>query len=225
MLYERAIAHPKLRNEVINVKWSKGYKLTELWYRGRLLKRIEGFKALQQKVIFDDAELGKVEVFLAENPFIINIKVDDIHSPENAKHPKKNIKYISYWLIIGLLFHLAGVVLLIVDGFIRPASIGWDEYFIMYHSFLTLCFLIPIILIRLNAPMYFLIGMIAYYAQGVFLVSVAILSTNGSVGTVRIVASIYVIYCVLLIFPIRRLIQFMKHKPFDFTRAENILDD
>ncbi|MFT6983409.1 MAG: hypothetical protein ACJAUD_002181 [Crocinitomicaceae bacterium] len=225
MTFERAIAHPKLRNEFIVVKWSKAYKSTEIWYRGRLLKSIHGIKALKQKVIFKDDEVGKVEVFLVENPFTINIIVDDIHSFENAKYPLKTIKNIGNWIIPAVIVHLLTVFTMVHDIYYTQFYVVGSKDELMYHAFFLICHLFSFVLIRLNNPMYYLISLIAYYFNALVILYFLLIQKNGDFTTTWTMAGIYFIYCLLLLIPLKKLIIYRKHKLFDFTVDENVLDD
>jgi hypothetical protein len=153
MDFKRAIAHPKLRNGFIVVKWSKGYQSTEIWYRERLLKTITGIKALQNKVVFNDDEVGKVEVFLVENPFRINIKVDDIHSRENVKYPLKKIKTIANWIIPAVIIHLLVVIAMVNAVYFNKYGVAeGDRSILNYHAFFFVYYIVSFTLIRLSNP-------------------------------------------------------------------------
>lgn len=225
-LYERAIAHPKIRNEFLIVKWSKGFKTTEVWYRDRLVKIIHGINALKQKVFINDEELGVVEIYLEENPFIINLKIDGIHSIENVKHPSKRIKRIGSWNILGLLFHSLGVAIMVNDIFFQRYHAKGDSLILLYHSFFFLCFLVSFIFVRLNYPKYFYLGLIGYYVQAVCIPYLILTApSNANFQSMWILTSIYFVFCILLIVPIKRLRIYLKHKPFDFDQSQKILDD
>jgi hypothetical protein len=222
--YKKAFPHPKIRNEFIIIKWSKGYKLTEIWFHDRLLKSIEGIRTLLRKVVFDDYELGKVEVFLSKDPYVINLKVDNIHSSLNSEHPKKNVKAIGNWMLPGLLVHFFWSATLIFNGFTEEFQTYDDKIGMVYNSVLFLCFLISFVLILLKHPSFYILGFVAYFLQAILLLYVMILFNYLGVLSLTLVG-LYLVYCGVMILPLKRVIAYIKHKPYDFIPSEEVLDN
>lgn len=227
MDYEKKYPHPTLRNETIFVKWISGYGRVEIWYHDRLVKEISSGRALVNKVHFEDDELGEVEIYLSQNPYLINLKVDGIHSIVNSEHPSKSIHNLFYWMIPGSVIHgfigvIFGSILLTQGAMLRENII-----LSIYHLFFFAIFLGTLILVRKNYPMWFLLGLSVHWIEGILFVLMAVASYSFEhlPIAIPILILIYFTYCAFMTRATLKLVPYWKHRRFNFSHDDKIIDD
>ena len=106
MDFQQQFPHPKRKNDPVIIEWTRGYGLTQLFYRNRLIGSVEGHKALMKGVVFPDDQLGKVELKLLKEPFAFELKIDGLHSVVNRNHPKFNIAQSAANFLLPLIFSI-----------------------------------------------------------------------------------------------------------------------
>jgi len=92
----------------ILVRWTRGYKEVEVYYKDQLLGKLENAARLKRGVFVESAELGKVELKLTESPMTIEVIVDGYHAKNNTNHPAIQLKSASTYFTILAVFALLG---------------------------------------------------------------------------------------------------------------------
>lgn len=105
MDFAKKYPHPTKLNDPIELRWKRGYSRVEVWYRDACIQELKGVKKLQKGITFQHELLGKVTVKLSEKPIVLNLIINNYHSPSNSLHPKERMKGIGGWYYIPAIIY------------------------------------------------------------------------------------------------------------------------
>lgn len=108
MDFEKKYHLTQYRGEHILVRWTRGYKDVEVYYKEKLLGKLENAARLKRGVFVESPDLGKVELKLSEKPMTIQVIVDGYHASNNLHHPVKSLKSSSTYFTILAVFSMLG---------------------------------------------------------------------------------------------------------------------
>src|SRR6218665_974859 len=108
MDFEKKYHLTQHKGAFILVRWTRGYKEVEVYYKDQLLGKLENAARLKRGVFVESPELGKVELKLTESPMTIEVIVDGYHARNNLNHPSTQLKSASTYFTILAVFALLG---------------------------------------------------------------------------------------------------------------------
>lgn len=172
MVYEKKYPITHLRGEYLLLEWERGYKNTFLYFKDRLICKVDSITKLKEGFRVDDEELGLIELRFSEKPISVDIIVNGLHCENNASHPRKKIKSISsYFYMLGA-FAILGTILayavtpsieaivflaivdlpFIVLYFICAVFASKGKIWPVYTGFIVFCFFTLISVLNLVIP-------------------------------------------------------------------------
>lgn len=222
MDYEKKYPLTQFEGEYILASWTKGFGQFELTYKDRVIVRDKGGKRLQKGVVYSDPDLGKIEVKLSEKPIMLNIIVNDFHSPINSMHPRIVIKSMSaFFYILTALGFIASAFDAMVYSGLGAVSVIIDLYLL---ATVLIC-LISAITISRGVKYAFFLGFSNFCAS--FLLESFVLFTGIVQGWILWVFVVFrIIMLIFLLTNIKLAISHLKHHKFLYNAGDesNLLD-
>ncbi|MFN5982723.1 MAG: hypothetical protein ACK46Y_12270 [Fluviicola sp.] len=222
MDYEKKYPLTQFEGEYILARWTKGFGQFELIYKDRIIVQDKGGKRLQKGVVYSDPDLGKIEVKLSEKPIMMNIIVNDFHSPINSMHPRIVIKSMStfFYILTAL-----GFVSSAFDAMIYK-ELGIVSIIIDFYLLATfLIYLISAITISRGAKYAFFMGFTNFCVS--FLLESFVLLTGLVEGWLLWVFFVFrIIMLIFLLTNIKLALSHLKHLKFSYNAGDesNLLD-
>jgi hypothetical protein len=222
MDYEKKYPLTQFEGEYILARWTKGFGQFELIYKDRIIVQDKGGKRLQKGVVYSDPDLGKIEVKLSEKPIMMNIIVNDFHSPINSMHPRIVIKSMStfFYILTALGFVSASIDIGLYDG-LGVVSVIIDFYLLAT----VLIYLISAITISRGAKYAFFMGFSNFCVS--FLLESFVLLTGLVEGWLLWVFFVFrIIMLIFLLTNIKLALSHLKHLKFSYNAGDesNLLD-
>lgn len=228
MDFEKKFLHPTKSNEVILVKWTKGYREVEIWFHDELIHSMKGAKLLLKGVSFFNEKLRDVKIILSENPYYLNIIVNKFHSKNNLLHPAKKNKNVGNWFILPALISLFGVITAI-DGLLSNSYINKTgiQFMFGFYGILFILYVTTIVLSRLRIYLFFFISYAIFVVFGLMLIYSIFNSLQYGhldIGTI-ILLILYLAYITGITFALNKIIVFLKHKRVQENQHDTIIDN
>jgi hypothetical protein len=97
--------------ENIAAEWTKGYREVKLSFKGRTVATfVNGLQYVKKDYTVIDSEIGEIKIRFSEQPYFMNVMVDDLHSPINKSHPKHKFKLMAgtfaFYIVVVVLMTL-----------------------------------------------------------------------------------------------------------------------
>lgn len=222
MDYEKKYPLTQFEGEFILARWTKGFGHFELVYKDKVIVQDKGGKRLQKGVVYSDPDLGKIEVKLSEKPIMMNIIVNDFHSPINSMHPRIMIKSMNtfFYILTALGFVASAIDAMVYNG-LGLISVVIDCYLLAT----VLIYLISAISISRGAKYAFFLGFTNFCVS--FLLESFMIFTGFVQGWILWAFLFFrIIMLIFLLTNIKLALSHLKHLKFSYNAGDesNLLD-
>lgn len=227
MDFAKKYPHPTKLNDPIELRWKRGYSQVEVWYRETLIRELKGVKKLQKGITFHHELLGKVTVKLSEKPILLNLTINNYHSPANSLHPKKRMKGIGGWYYIPAIIYF----LILSSTLLNLPDLKFITYQIIFGVVIVFAFMsihvLTIVFTSLQKYFFVYIGAFFYFFPWLFFTFVLItnpVTLRYSVGPYIVTSILIWLYGIGIISTVVRTYRYYKHENAFPSEATQLLD-
>jgi hypothetical protein len=205
--------------EFVLVRWTRGHKDVEVYYKDQLLGRLQDAARLKRGVFVESPDLGKIELTLTESPMTIQVIVDGYHSKNNSNHPALQLKASGMYFTMIAVFAAIGTLF---EGYRYSNFINLAVIVTFINLVILAIYIVSAIFVRKSKPWAFYLG----FSTFSFLTLLTVLVLFADPNLVSIIAFLVrLAFQVILITNIKHAVATAKHDKFGSRDNDMLLDN